>query len=66
MKKLISKLISAMFFASEIMGWFFMYALAVYLINDGAMVGRLGVLLMLIASVLSAFGLSLAVLKWGD
>ena len=65
MKRFISIFLSVLFFAMEIMGWFFVYALAVYFITDGAMVGKLGVLMMLIASILSTLGLFFAVLKWG-
>lgn len=65
MKRFISIMLSVLFFAFEIMGWFFVYALTVYVITDGAMVGKIGVLMMLLASVLSTFGLMVAVLKWG-
>ena len=65
-KKTIGILLSALFFLIEIFGFFFVYALAVYVASDGAMVGRLGMLLILVASILSTFGLFLAVLKWGE
>lgn len=65
MKKIVSIMLSVMFFAFEMMGFFFAYALAVYFATDGAMVGRIGVFIMLIASILSTFGLYLAILKWG-
>lgn len=65
MKKLVGTLLAVLFYAFEILGWFFMYAVAVFAVTDGAMVGKIGVLFMLIASVLSACGLFHAVLKWG-
>lgn len=65
-KKTIGILLSMLFFLMEVLGFFFAYALAVYAATDGAMIGKLGVLLMLIASLLSTFGLFVAVLKWGE
>jgi hypothetical protein len=58
-------MLSVLFFAFEIMGWFFVYALTVYVITEGAMVGKVGVLMMFLASVFSTLGLMVAVLKWG-
>ena len=66
MKKLIMKLLFVLYHVFEILGWFFMYALLVCAVTDGAMVGKLGVIMMLIASVISAFGLFVEILKWGD
>ena len=65
MKRLIRALLSILFFTMEILGWFFVYALAVFLLTDGAMCGRRGAIGMFAAAVLSAFALFLAVLKWG-
>ncbi len=65
-KKIIGIMLSTLFFLMEFLGFFFVYALAVYSITDGAMVGKLGVFLMLIASALSTFGLMFAVIKWGE
>ena len=66
MKRVIKRILSALFFLMEAAGFFFTYALAVYWITDGAMVGKMGVLMMLIASVASAFGLIVAILKTED
>lgn len=66
MKRVIAIILGALFFMMEAAGFFFAYALAVYWITDGAMVGKIGVLLMLIASVASAFSLAVAILKMED
>ena len=65
MKMFISTMLSVMFLAIEIIGWFFVYALIVYHITNGAMVGKFGTLMMYVASVLSTLALFVAVLKWG-
>ena len=65
MKKLISTLLSALFFTMEICGWFFVYAFGVYFVTDGAMCGRWGVLAILVAAVLSAVALIATLLKRG-
>lgn len=64
MKKLISIILSTLFFVFECMGWFFMYGL-VYVFTTGATIGNVEALIMLIASIASTFGLFLAVLEWG-
>ena len=66
MKRVIQKILSALFWLMEAVGFFFAYALAVYWITDGAMVGKMGVLLMMIASVASTFGLMVAIIKMED
>lgn len=65
MKRLIRALLSILFFTMEICGWFFVYAMILYLATDGAMCGRWGVAGMIVAAVLSTFALFKAVLKWG-
>lgn len=65
MKRLISALLSVLFFTIEICGWFFVYAMILFFATDGAMCGRWGALGMLVAAVLSTFALFKAVLKWG-
>ena len=65
MKRFLKFLLSILFFAMEILGWFFLYALIVFVATDGAMCGRWGVAGMLVAAALSTLGLFAAVLKWG-
>ena len=65
MKRLIQGLLGLLFFTMEICGWFFVYAMILYFVTDGAMCGRWGVAGMIVAAALSTFALFKAVLKWG-
>lgn len=66
MKRVIAVTLGALWLLMVAVGFFFSYAVSVYWITDGAMVGKIGVILMVIASVASAVGLAVAILKMED
>lgn len=65
-KSIIGWLLSTIFFMVQILGFFFMYALVVFRITNGRMLGWIGYAVMFAAAVLSAYGMMLVVVKWGE
>lgn len=75
MRNVIAALLSILFMFMEALGWFFVYAVIIYIVSRGAVIvnpAAAGVvcswwliLAVLLASALSARALTGAILKWG-